>query len=154
MKKLISIILVTLFTLGLVSCSQSKQEANTTSTNSTQSQASKNEPTQEELNAKLKSEAVKADFVTINGHESEVSGKKVFSEGQISAVDNEGKYDLFKGFTISQKEGDGFGIYYVYNLTDDKSFENGDQVKIYGTVNKEKSKLGMSVIVATVIEKK
>lgn len=107
---------------------------------------------QEELNNKLKEEAIKADFITLNGDVEENQGVKVFAEGTISVVDYERVMDIFPSFTLTQEEGDGFGIYHITNLLSIEGLKDGDYVKIYGTVD-GRSDLGLVKISAIVIEK-
>ena len=104
-------------------------------------------------NAKLKTEAVKADFVEINGHYDKVKARAVFAEGKITAVDYKNVMDLFPSFTLSQKEGDGYGMYHVRNVSDSKDLKDGDTVKVYGKIG-EPNASGMPTIMCTVIEKK
>ena len=153
-NKIASILFIVLISISLISCSEKKVEQKDTAKNTKTDQVTKPEKTQEEIDKETKSKAVQSNFVEINGHEAEMKDKIVFAEGQISAVDNAGSVELFKGFTLSQKEGDGYGMYYVYNFTSDTSFKDGDIVKVYGSVYENKSTLGMPIIVGTVIEKK
>lgn len=124
---------------------------NTIQTNS--SSDKKVEVTQEQLDEKLKKDAVKADFVKLNGHSNENADLKVFIEGEISCVDYQCVIDVFPSFLISQKEGEGFGMYHVTNIRSIKDLKDGDIVKVYGTVDKETSNDGMVKINSTVIEK-
>lgn len=149
--KIASIALIGLISFSFISCSKKEQVKNVISKTE---ESAKKGPTQEEIDKETKSKAVQSNFVEINGHEAEMKDKIVFAEGQISAVDNSGTVELFKGFTLSQKEGNGYGMYYVYNFTSDTSFKDGDIVKVYGSVYESKSTLGMPIIVGTVIEKK
>ncbi|MFD0827582.1 hypothetical protein ACT8ZR_18295 [Neobacillus sp. M.A.Huq-85] len=120
-------------------------------------QEKKDEPTQQELNDKLKSEAVQADFVELNVDNPPLR-KKVYIDGKVSVLTK----GVLDEFTITSKEGNGYGMYHVtlFNTTDTK-YSEGDQVRIYGTVGglnsgKEvgKDDSGMIMIIATIIEKK
>lgn len=143
--------LLLVMVLSLAGCEKgSSQTSNNNSDN--QSKQEQKEPTQEELNEKLKKEAIKADFVKLNGHAAENKGLKVFAEGKISVVDYERKMDLFPSFMIAQKEGNGFGMYHVANLLDIKDLKDGDSVRIYGSIDGT-DQTGITRIVATVIEK-
>lgn len=149
--KIASILLIGLISVSFISCSKKDKVKNVISKTE---ESVKKGPTQEEIDKETKSKAVQANFVEINGHEAELKDKVVFAEGQISAVDNSGSVELFKGFALSQKEGDGYGMYYIYNFTSDASFKDGDTVNVYGSVYENKSTSGMPIIVGTVIEKK
>lgn len=115
-------------------------------------QVNKEKVSQEDLNNNLKKEAIKAEFTVLNGHNAEKADLKVFAEGEISAVDYNKVMDVFPSFLLSQKEGDGYGMYHISNLLDIKGLKNGDNVKVYGTVDKELSKDGIIKINATIIE--
>lgn len=161
MKKIIIIIISVFIIATLIGCSSSSTTPQNTSQNqnATQNQntaqgnlTTNKEPTQEELNQKLKEEATKADFIQINGHEDELVNKKVYAEGKISVVDYEKVMDLFPSFLLSQKEGDGYGVYHVTNVLNVPDLKDGDTVKVYGTL-KGKDKTGGPKINATIIEK-
>ncbi|EGO86269.1 hypothetical protein G8S49_11070 [Clostridium botulinum C] len=163
MKKICIAIFSSMLVLALVGCGDKKASSNITTENKTNTEIKSKskdikkenkEPTQQELNEKLKKEAVKADFVKINGHEKENANLKVFAEGKISCVDYKKVMDVFPSFSLKQKEGKGYGLYHITNLFSKEGFKDGDIVRIYGTVNKVKSKTGYPKIIATVIEKK
>lgn len=141
MKKLILLLAII---LGLTGC----QSTNDTTTEPESKEESvKIEPTQEELNAKLKAEAVKADFVEINVDNP--VGKKVFAEGEVTIL-TKGALDEF---TLTTKEGDGYGIYQITLAnTTEEDYSEGDIVRIYGTAD-GKDELGMPKILATIVEK-
>ena len=111
------------------------------------------EPTQAELDQKLKSEAIKADFVTINGHTDENRDLKVFAEGKISVVDYQKVMDSFPSFLLSQKEDDGYGIYHISNMLSFPNLKDGDNVIVYGVLDGV-DKSGIPRIIATIIEVK
>ncbi|HEY8804593.1 MAG TPA: hypothetical protein VIM42_05695 [Clostridium sp.] len=115
-------------------------------------QKSSSKPTQADLDAKLKAVAVKADFVKLNGHESENKDLKVKVTGKVSVVDNTKKIELFDCFQLTTKEGDGYGRYTIINVLSTPVAE-GDTVTAYGTVNEEKSGYGGTGITSTVVEK-
>lgn len=106
-----------------------------------------NEPTQDELNEKLKSEAVRADFVELNGGKAEMN-KRVFAVGEVTIVIKEGSMGEF---TLTTVDGDGYGMYTVKNVLGTEVNE-GDQVKVYGPFT-GKDDLGFPTISATIIEK-
>ncbi|MCT4593186.1 MAG: hypothetical protein N4A57_02780 [Anaeromicrobium sp.] len=107
----------------------------------------------------IKEEAVKADFIKLNGHTKENAKLPVFAEGEISCVDYENVMDVVPSFLLSQKEGDGYGIYHIANVPafigkdGNIKLKDGDIVKIYGIVDAETAKDGSIRIVATSIEK-
>lgn len=107
-----------------------------------------NEPTQEELNVKLKEEATQADFVELNVDNPPID-KKVFAAGTITFVNDSG---LGGTFTLTTEEEKGIGIYTIFNLTSDFEVQEGQYVTIYGTVSPDKSEDGSPQITATIIE--
>jgi len=129
----------------------SKEESSGSSTESKETVQKdvekKDEPTQEELDAKLKKEATDADFVELNV-DNPPEGKKVKATGDISMVSGDG---VGTTFTLTTKEGDGYGMYTINNfsLTD---VQEGDKVTIYGTTIAEKADDGSPQINATIIE--
>lgn len=107
-----------------------------------------NDPTQDELNAKLKEEAVKADFVEL-GADNPPNGKSVYIDGEVSVL----MEDVIDQFTLTAKEGDGYGIYHIKLInTTDIEYSNGDTVRIYGTVKGKDE--GFPLISATILEQK
>jgi hypothetical protein len=107
------------------------------------------EPTQDELNATIKKEAVKADFVTLNGHEADFIGKSYFVEGEVTFIDDSNS--VLPMFSVKTKEGDGFGMYDVVNFNKTVVVK-GDKVKVYGKLS-GKSDIGVPQISGNVIEK-
>lgn len=104
------------------------------------------EPTQEELNEKMKNEAIKLDFVAANGDEI-AKDTKVTISGKVTNISEEG---VGGKFTVTTIEGDGYGVYSVKNLAlKDVSLDS--EVTIYGTYDK-KDDLGFPTIIATIIE--
>ena len=155
MKKKVSVLMVLLLMI-LVGCSNeksknsNKKESETIITNNQTNKVTEKENPSE----KLKKEAIKAEFVKINGHEKANENLKVYAEGKISVVDYEKKLDVFPSFILSQEEDKGFGVYHISNILGKEGLKDGDEVKIYGVVSGEKNKSGMPVILATIIEKK
>ncbi|MBS4188665.1 hypothetical protein KHA94_00325 [Bacillus sp. FJAT-49705] len=144
MKKLLFAFLM--LSLFLFSCS-SEETTKPESEKLTEEAASK-EPTQEELNEKLKSEAVKADFVKLNGDEAE-KGLKVHAVGKVSVIAEDG---IFRTFTLTTEEGEGFGMYSILDVLKETEYAEGDTVKVYGSYD-GKDDLGFPQINSTVIEK-
>lgn len=101
----------------------------------------------------LKEKAVLADFVAINGHYEDVKGQKVYAEGTISIVDYKRVMDIFPSFTLTTKEGSGYGMYHIVNILNIPDLKDNDMVKIYGTITKPEEKTQMPTITATIIEK-
>lgn len=146
MKRKILVIISLLLTLGLfIGCGGSndnkKEEENIVLT---------------EIN---KDDYEKADFVSLNLNAEEYKklvGKKVFVEGEVSAEDIDGKvFDKSPNLTVTQKEGEGYGIYAAkgYNIKDSGlDIKDKDIVKVYGIVNDERI-TGMPTILVDKIEK-
>ena len=104
-------------------------------------------PTQEELNEKMKAEAIKLDFVAANGDEV-AKNTKVTITGKITNIDKEG---VGGKFTVTTTEGDGYGMFTVVNLTTGGNVSLDSEVTIYGTFD-GKDDLGAPTIIATIIE--
>lgn len=103
-------------------------------------------PTQEELNEKMRKEAIKLDFVKANGDEV-AKNTKVTITGKVTNIAKEG---VDGTFTVTTKEVDGYGMFSINNLTlEDVSMDS--EVTIYGTYN-GKDDLGFPTIIATIIE--
>lgn len=105
---------------------------------------------QDDINKKTKAQAVKADFVTINGHEKENKDKPFFIIGEVTNIDDTNK--VLPTFTVTTKEGNGLGVYDVLNFQK-ISINKGDKVKVYGKFNETKNSKGMIQISGNVIEK-
>lgn len=101
-------------------------------------------PTQEELDAKLKEEAIKLDFVKANGGEV-AKDTKVTIKGKITNITDDGMK-----FTLTTTEGDGYGMFNIINVVL-KDIKLDDEVTIYGRFN-GKDDLGAPSIAATIIE--
>lgn len=103
-------------------------------------------PTREEMNEEMKAEAKEYSFVEFNGDEV-VENEKVKLSGEVSSVQEEG---MMGEFTLSTKEGDGYGMYAVINMLG-AEFNEGDTVIVYGAYD-GKNDSGMPLINATIIE--
>lgn len=104
-------------------------------------------PTQEELNEKMRKEAIKLEFVAANSDEV-AKNTKVTISGKVSNIDKEG---VGGKFTVTTNEGDGYGMYTVVNLTlEDVSMDS--EVTVYGTFDGSDPDLGFPTIIATIIE--
>lgn len=125
----------------------SVEESDTEEARDKEPEEKKEGPTQEESNKELKEEAVEADFVKINGGEVE-EGTKLFLEGEVSIIMSE---DLGIEFTLSTKEGEGYGVYSVWALVEDVIINEGDIVRVWGSY-RGKDDAGMPTIVATIVE--
>jgi hypothetical protein len=109
------------------------------------------EPTQEELDARLKEEAVKADFVELNCNHEANMYKRIYAEGEVGVIMDEG---LLGNFYLSQEEGEGYGMYNVFNFDlDAPNLSEGDWVIIWGIFG-GKNEFLLPKIFATIIEKK
>ncbi|MCM3536607.1 DNA-binding protein [Priestia endophytica] len=146
MKKLLALPL--LAALLLSACGGNEETATETKSDKpATSEEKKNEPTQEELDAKLKEEATTADFVKLNVDNPPVD-EKVTAKGKVSIVYQEG---VGGSFMLETKEGSGYGMYNIlnYSLADVKE---DDEVTIYGTTTGKKADDGSPQINATIIE--
>ncbi len=158
MKKIISLLIGIVVCLSFIGCgnTSSKQQSNERTKQTTQKKTDKKEPTQAELNAQLKKDATKADFVQLNGHEDQYKDKKVYVEGTVSFISQAGAPG--REFTMSVQEGNGYGDYGITSLDTEHNYNigkdivEGNKVKIYGTVEGKNSE-GMPHIVAIIIEK-
>lgn len=142
----------------------SKKDDNPKTTQATEApkESQENKPTQEELDAKLKQEAVEADFVAANGGEYE-TGKEIKATGEITNLLNK-EGEILPVFTLTTKESDGFGMYTVkvmqanttvtqkeVTLSNGTKLTEGTQVTVYGTYD-GRSEVGFPLINSTVIE--
>lgn len=124
---------------------QPKEEVNE------EQQKPKSEMSQEELNELLKEEATKAEFVELNV-DNPPNGKSVYVDGEVSLL-TEGVISTMSTFTLTSKEDSGNGFYYIDLInTTDEVVSEGDQVRVYGTVD-GKDENGMPKITATIVEK-
>lgn len=105
------------------------------------------EPTQEELNAIMKDEAIKADFVKVNGGEVEIYTKLTL-QGEVTSIMSDG---VGGEFTLTTVEGNGYGMYTILNYSIE-DVNKGDFVKVWGAYD-GKANTGMPLIIATIIEK-
>jgi len=103
-------------------------------------------PSQEELNEKLKAEAIKLDFVAANGGEV-AKDTKVTITGKVTNINEEG---VGGTFTVTTTEGDGYGMFTVKNFTL-KDVTMDSEVTVYGTFD-GKDELGAPSIIASIIE--
>lgn len=99
----------------------------------------------------LREQAVKAEFVKLNGHTQDFQKQKVFVDGEVTFVDTSKALEIFDYFTITTKEGDGYGMYTITNF-DGVDIKVGDKLKVYGYVEKDIDKTGMPAIIGTIIE--
>lgn len=105
------------------------------------------EPTQEELNAKMRSEAIELDTVAVDSNKIKV-GTKVFIKGKVSILHTD---QIVEGeFLITTTEGEESGMYSIenYALADTKV---GAQVTVYGTYE-GRNDMGIPTITATLVE--
>jgi len=149
MKRLFYVGALSAFLLTACSGEEAKPKGDTSTTEPSESknESVTNTPTQEELNEKMRSEAIKLDFVSANGGKI-AKDTKVTITGKITNITDEG---VGGKFTVTTKEGDGFGMYSVVNLTTDSNISRDSEVTVYGTFD-EKDELGAPTIIATIIE--
>ena len=147
-SKCILILNVILAVLLLIGCSQSSTNQENKKT-SNQVSSKNNQETQNDINKKIKSTAVKANFVQLNGHEDQYKGKSFFIEGEVTNIDNTNS--VLPLFTVKTKEESGFGMYDIlnFNKTDVKQ---GDKIKVYGKLD-GKSKNSAPELSGNIIEK-
>ena len=135
--------------LSFVGCSSKSHVIDTIAKPVVQKMVS--QPKQAELDAKVKEEAVIADFVEINGHERENIGRAYFIEGEVTNIDSTD--EVLPLFTATVKEGTGYARYDVLNFQK-VDVNVKDKVKVYGELSGEKNSKGMIQISGNVIEKK
>jgi hypothetical protein len=146
MKKL----LVLLLSIGLLTaCSDAKETSSkdlSSNTSSTDVEDVSNEPTQEELDAKLKEEAQQANFKALN--EDYSAGQKVTATGKVSFVYEDG---VGGSFSLETNEDGGYGMYNIKNFALSE-IQEGQEVTIYGTTTGNTANDGSVEINATIIE--
>jgi hypothetical protein len=146
-KKLNLYICGLILSLGFVGCSSNNEVVEPTS--EVVETVAKTEPTQSEINAGIKKDAVKADFVILNGHEEDNLGKPYIVEGEVSFVGD--TTAVLPTFSVTTKEGNGVGMYDITNF-DKVIVAKGDKVKVYGKLT-GKSDIGLIQISGNIIEK-
>ncbi|MEI4768079.1 hypothetical protein WAX74_00195 [Psychrobacillus sp. FJAT-51614] len=144
MKKYLTLAIALLITVILSACGKSESEQ--TIEASQDISVNQNAPTQEQLNAQLKQEALVIDFVKANAEEIE-KDTKVKVTGEITVISKSG---MLGEFTLTTDENDGNGMYSIINTMGIEVSE-GDTVTVYGLFD-GKDNLGYPSIVATVIE--
>lgn len=147
-NKLLLFLSISIILISFVGCSQNNNNQQTRKV-STKTTIKPKEETQDQLNQKIKSAAVQADFTNLNGHEDEFKGKSYWIEGEVTNVDNTDS--VLPMFTVKTTEGSGYGMYDILNF-EKVSVKQGDKVKVYGGLN-GKSKVGAPEISGNVIEK-
>jgi len=151
MKPFISALLVLVLLFSLAGCSATSAKAvpaKQATISSSESPVS-SEIAQSEIDAKLKSKAVKADFVKINGKE--WKDKEVFAEGKISNVDVK---EPMITFDLTLKGDKGIEMYKIVTfktLPNVADITEGDSAKIYGTVG-DPDNDGIPKILVTIVE--
>ncbi|MCQ6275740.1 hypothetical protein JMM81_12315 [Bacillus sp. V3B] len=83
---------------------------------------------QAELNEKIKTEAVQANFVELSKGNTEV-GKRLFVVGKVVSFWQD---TAFKKIFIETEEAEGFGAYYISDIFEDADYIEGDIIKAYG----------------------
>lgn len=145
-----------LLSLGLIlsACGNEVVEEDNVEVNTPEEPIDKQEedkPTQAELNEILKEEAVEADFVELNVDNPPMN-KKVFVDGEITVVTENGALDEF--IITSKENEDNNGVYSIMLVnTTDVEYSEGDQIRIYGSVD-GKDEDGLPLIFATILEQK
>ena len=150
-RKKFGLAIVVFFILGIVAIAF-KPTVNTSTQNSVNQgnkKTSDNKDTQDQINKKIKSTAVKATFAQLNGNEDQYKGKSFFIEGAVTNVDNTNS--ILPLFTVTVKEENGFGMYDILNFNK-TNIKKGDTVKVYGKLN-GKSKNGAPELSGNIIEK-
>jgi hypothetical protein len=146
MKKLLFVALIGLF---LSACGNEETTAPVEESQTVEKSLPNEGLTQDELNEKIKAEAVQADFAELNVT-NPPDGKRVYVDGVVSILTK----GIIDEFILTAKEGDGYGMYKIILLnTIDAEYVEGDQVRIYGVVN-GKDDSGMPQISAPILEKK
>ena len=147
MKKIMYLLSIGLI-VALLGCGTSASTS-TPTTAPTVDQKAESQKRIDADNAKLKMEAVKANFIEINGHYDKVKAKPVFAEGKISVVDNTYAVGI-PNFLLNQGGG---SLFYILNGSDTLDLKDGDMVKVYGRVTDPKEGIGMPTIMCTVVER-
>lgn len=148
-RKLKNIILFVSILVLLVGCSDNKEVSQQKNEETAEvfETSGPTQPTQEELNEEMKSDAVQANFVELNVDDPP-NGKRIFAEGEVSILTK----DVLDEFILTTTEGDGYGMYKVILAnTTDNEYNEGDIVRIYGAVN-GKDEDGIPKITATILE--
>lgn len=145
---LLSVLLI--LVLAVIGCGEKPASKDVTQIKKQAEFKKETEPTQEELNKKLKENAVKADFVELNSYPDKNKDKKVYVEGEVGVVFGDG---VGQKFDMSAKEGNGYGYYTITNLCGMYDVKEGDVLKAYGVFSGHDEKTSIPKITATIIEK-
>ncbi|CUP05515.1 DNA binding protein [Clostridium baratii] len=153
MKKVLAIFMpIILVTALFIGCGSENKQANKEPLKNESKSTEKNDDsvTQNELNDKIKKEAVKGDFVEIN--DDKMNNKSVFITGEVSNIDSD---EVIPTFMLKSKESDGYGLYLIKLMDKDllKDIKDGKKVTVYGKVM-GKNDSGMPEISGNVIENK
>lgn len=146
--KILVVLSILIILVSFAGCSQNSNSQETKKVQTKTASKPKGE-TQEEINQKIKSVAIQANFVQLNGHEDEFKVKSYWVEGEVTNVDNTNS--VLSMFTVKTAEGNGIGDYDILNFQK-VDIKQGDKVKVYGGLN-GKSKVGAPELSGNVIEK-
>lgn len=156
-KKKASISLVVCFVLIVIGLSMPSSSSNDDS--ETQAKLENNEEdkviaesehSQEELNVRLKEEAIEADFVDINS-DKVAKGTKLHLKGEVTVIISA---KSLGEFSLTTKEGDGYGVYDIHNYTaKDLDIQEGDVIEVWGVYAGRDDDTGMPTISMTICEK-
>lgn len=144
---ILGLVVLMIFASFIAGCNPSENSQDTLEKADTQQSG----PTQEELNEKLKQEAIKANFVEINGGSVDVY-TKIYAEGIISVVMKPG---LLGEFSLTTEEGNGFGIYTIRNFDLNGPIENSDidrRITVWGVFWGKDPETGIPIITSTITE--
>lgn len=152
-KQMLIIALLGVTVLGFVGCGGSEEVKSNNpnkqeTTSEKDSKEEENSISLEESNKKIREEAVKADFVKINGEE--MNGKAVFVTGKVSNLELD---ETIPRFTLTSEENNGYGIYTMVLFDDDAKdrIKDGETITAYGYVIARDSS-GIPQITANIIE--
>ncbi|MBU3216659.1 DNA-binding protein [Clostridium estertheticum] len=148
-NKIYLYICVVLLSFSLVGCGSKTVVSNDVAKPITAQKVVAVKQTQTQLDAKIKKESVKADFIKLNGHESEFVGKSYLIEGTVTNIDNSNA--VLPSFTVTTKEDKGVGMYSIININK-VNIVKGNKVKVYGKLN-GKNDIGFTELSGNVIEK-
>lgn len=107
-------------------------------------------PTQSELNAKIKSDAINVD---INSYKTVPADTHVTATGTVENFSSNNKFY----FTLTENSDRGAGVFEIMNLSGEYDFKNGDTLQVWGTFGTGgivvDPKTGLPQISAIVVEK-
>lgn len=151
MRRITALCILLSFIILISGCNNTQETTKQQENDVPTASQSANTPTTEEINAKLKSDAVPALQSELSGKTVENAGKKVSASGTVVFIDYFKALDTLSSFKLQCDEDGQTVDYFIGNLLN-TTVNIGDTVTIYGSVEKDESLTGLVKIYASIIE--